>query len=90
MLQECTAAALKQFAVDCKEHELQEELRLGYVAFTRPRHELTISSYLWTDSRKSPCGPSPYQQTARSFLEALVASGALAGPLPEWPPAPDR
>ena len=89
-LQGCTAAALKQFAADCKEHELQEELRLGYVAFTRPRHELTVSSYYWNESRKSPCGPSPYQETARSFLEDLVEQGELPGPLPEWPPVPEK
>jgi DNA helicase II / ATP-dependent DNA helicase PcrA len=90
VLGDCTAAGLKQFAADCKEHEQQEELRLGYVAFTRPRHELTVSSYYWNDSRKSPCGPSPYQEVARSFLEALVERGELAGPLPEWPPVPEK
>ena len=90
VLQECTAAALKQFAADSKEHELQEELRLGYVAFTRPRHELTVSSYYWNASRKSPCGPSPYQETARAFLEQLADRGELSDPLPTWPPAPER
>ena len=89
-LKGCTAADLKQFAVDCKEHEQQEELRLGYVAFTRPRHELTVSSYLWNDTRKSPCGASPYQETARSYLEDLVQRGELTDPLPEWLPTPDR
>src|SRR5690606_36685021 len=30
-----------------KELEQEEELRLGYVAFTRARHLLSVSSYLW-------------------------------------------
>ena len=89
-LKGCTAADLKQFALDCKAHEQQEELRLAYVAFTRPRHELTVSSYLWNDSRKSPCGPSPYQETARTYLEELVQRGELTDQLPQWPPTPDR
>ena len=85
-----SAAELAQFATDCKAHEAQEELRLCYVAFTRPRHELSISSYVWSPTRKSPCGPSVYQQTARAFLEGLVATGELLGPLPEWPAVPGR
>jgi DNA helicase II / ATP-dependent DNA helicase PcrA len=59
---------LKQFAEACKDHELEEELRLGYVAFTRARHSLVVSSYCWAPSRKKPLGPSAYQQVAREKL----------------------
>jgi ATP-dependent DNA helicase UvrD/PcrA len=63
-----SAAELKQFADDSKAHELQEELRLGYVALTRARHLLVVSSYCWSPQRKTPLGPSPYQHTLRDSL----------------------
>ncbi len=77
-------ADLKAFAAACKAHEAQEELRLGYVAFTRPRHRLALSSYLWSPTRKNPTGPSPYQVTARDFL---LARGL---PVPGWPELPEK
>lgn len=77
------AAAFREFAAACREHELGEELRLAYVAFTRPRHQLVVSSYTWT-GRKSPCGPSPYQEVARDFL---MEQGE---PVPPWPEPPPK
>ncbi|HSE09182.1 MAG TPA: ATP-dependent DNA helicase [Nocardioidaceae bacterium] len=59
---------LKAFADECKAHELEEELRLGYVAFTRARHLLAVSSYCWSPSRKRPLGPSAYQHVVREKL----------------------
>ena len=70
---------LRRVRRQAKRHELGEELRLGYVAFTRPRHRLVVSSYVWTTPRKSPCGPSEYQELARDFLVEL------GEPVPEWP-----
>ncbi len=61
---------LKAFAESCKDHELEEELRLGYVAFTRARHLLAVSSYCWAPSRQKPLGPSAYQQVVRQKLAA--------------------
>ena len=46
-----------------------EELRLGYVALTRARHELVVSSYCWSPTRKGALGPSPYQVTVKEALE---------------------
>jgi DNA helicase II / ATP-dependent DNA helicase PcrA len=63
-----SADELKDFAAACKEHELEEELRLGYVAFTRARHHLAVSSYCWSPSRQRPLGPSPYQKVVREKL----------------------
>ncbi|MGN6132362.1 MAG: UvrD-helicase domain-containing protein [Nocardioidaceae bacterium] len=78
------AADLKAFAADSKAHELQEELRLGYVAFTRARHLLVVSSYCWTAGRKGPLGPSPYQLVVREALEEW-------GEKPEaWLDRPDK
>src|SRR5688500_17540504 len=36
-LRGCSVAALDEFTAESRAHEAQEELRLGYVAFTRPR-----------------------------------------------------
>lgn len=59
---------LKDFAAASKDHELEEELRLGYVAFTRAKHLLAVSSYCWSPSRQRPLGPSAYQQVGREKL----------------------
>ncbi len=63
-----TPADLDAVAGEWKRHEAQEELRLGYVAFTRARHELVVSSYLWGPTQQKPLGPSPYQATVREML----------------------
>jgi DNA helicase-2/ATP-dependent DNA helicase PcrA len=64
-----SCADLKDFALRCKAHELAEELRLGYVAFTRARHLLSVSSYCWSPSRQGALGPSAYQLTVREVLD---------------------
>ena len=62
------AAAMKLFRERTKDHEAVEELRLGYVAFTRARHALLVSSFVWKEDRKTPLGPSPYQAVVRDLL----------------------
>jgi DNA helicase-2/ATP-dependent DNA helicase PcrA len=52
-------------------HQAVEELRLGYVAFTRAKHQLWVSSYQWSPTRQKPLLPSPYQATARRVLEEV-------------------
>ena len=52
-------------------HQEQEERRLGYVALTRARHHMRISSYVWTEGRQRPLGPSPYQAVVRDVLAGL-------------------
>ena len=76
------------FKADWKAYEAAEDARLAYVAFTRPRHELWVSSYVWGPTTK-PFGPSDYQHTVRGLLQDLVDSGQIAGPLPIWPEQPD-
>jgi DNA helicase-2/ATP-dependent DNA helicase PcrA len=61
-------AALEQFRADTRGHDADEELRLGYVAFTRAAHRLSVTSYLW-GQRKTPFGPSDYQAMVRDQLE---------------------
>ncbi len=49
-----------------REHQSLEELRLGYVAFTRARHEFVVSSHVWGSTQK-PLAPSPYLLTVREL-----------------------
>ncbi len=67
---EVTAGGLKKFVEEARRHQLEEERRLGYVALTRARHRLLVSSYLWTESRKTPVGPSPFQEVVRDAMAA--------------------
>ncbi len=68
---------------EAKAHQAVEELRLGYVAFTRAKHELWVSSYQWSPTRLKALLPSPYQLTVRETLEDL------GQPLEEWRELPD-
>ncbi len=81
---------LADHAARFKAHAATEELRLGYVAMTRPRHLLVVTSHLWAPSLKTPRGPSDYQRTVREFLEERVAAGEVPGPLPTWPDPPAK
>ncbi|MEU3897839.1 UvrD-helicase domain-containing protein [Streptomyces sp. NPDC045251] len=51
---------LKAFHEAMKEHQHTEELRLGYVTFTRPRSLLLGSGHWWGPSQKKPRGPSGF------------------------------
>ena len=63
-------ADLAEFREASRAHEQTEELRLGYVALTRARHQLVVSSYVWHEDRKTPLGPSPYQvEVAEAMAE---------------------
>jgi DNA helicase-2/ATP-dependent DNA helicase PcrA len=77
-------ADLEALKAASRTHEAQEELRLGYVAFTRARHLLWVSSYVWNESRKTPLGPSPYQV---AVVEALRDWGLEPD---RWEEKPDK
>jgi DNA helicase II / ATP-dependent DNA helicase PcrA len=62
-------AALDAYREATKRHGRQEELRLGYVAFTRAAHRLSVSSYLWS-ARATAFGPSEFQAALRDQLDA--------------------
>ncbi len=53
-----------------KEHEALEELRLGYVAWTRARHQLSVSAWCWAPHLKAGLGPSAYLQRTRDAMAA--------------------
>lgn len=84
-------------------HQDHEELRLGYVAFTRARHEFVVSSHVWGTAKK-PVLPSPYLMLARETQEQWGLSPDTwyepdpeeTNPLAaepaslEWPPSTDN
>ncbi|AYG80583.1 ATP-dependent DNA helicase PcrA [Streptomyces hundungensis] len=79
---EWDAKGLKAFKEAMKDHQHTEELRLGYVTFTRPRSLLLGSGHWWGPSQKKPRGPS-------DFLHALYEHCAAGhGEIEAWADAP--
>ena len=85
-------AALDAYRQDTRAHDQEEELRLGYVAFTRAAHRLSVSSYLWSP-RSTPLRPVALPgrgaRPARRLGRA-AARGALAGEAGQGRPQPVR
>ncbi|MBA4866774.1 ATP-dependent helicase [Streptomyces sp. PSKA54] len=78
------AKGMKAFHEAMKDHQRTEELRLGYVTFTRPRSLLLASGHWWGPSQKRPRGPS-------DFLQALHDHCAAGhGEIEAWADAPDE
>lgn len=76
------AKGLKAFKEEMKEHQHTEELRLGYVTFTRPRSLLLGSGHWWGPSQKRTRGPS-------AFLHALYEHCAAGyGEIESWADEP--
>ncbi|PCG82180.1 ATP-dependent DNA helicase [Streptomyces sp. WZ.A104] len=76
------ARSMKTFKQEMKEHQHTEELRLGYVTFTRPRSLLLGSGHWWGPSQKRTRGPS-------AFLEALYEHCAAGhGEVEAWADEP--
>lgn len=67
---EWSKAGLDTFRDAMKEHNRIEELRLGYVTFTRPRSLLLGSGYWWGPTQKTPYGPSAFLDALRAHCEA--------------------
>ncbi|GAA0295070.1 ATP-dependent helicase [Kineococcus aurantiacus] len=78
--------AREAFLAACGDHQLAEERRLAYVAFTRAKEELLLSGAHW-DAGTKPREPSRF---LREVLEAPAGSvpGLVSLP-PAAPPAPD-
>ncbi|MFC8506152.1 UvrD-helicase domain-containing protein [Streptomyces sp. NPDC057411] len=76
--------ALAAFKNALREHQHTEELRLGYVTFTRPRSLLLGSAHWWGPAQKKPRGPS-------DFLQALYAHCERGhGEIEAWAQAPEE
>jgi DNA helicase-2/ATP-dependent DNA helicase PcrA len=80
---EWTRAGLEDFRGEMKEHQRIEELRLGYVTFTRPRSLLLGSGHWWGPTQKSPLGPSAFLEALREHCEAGH------GEIEAWAQAPE-
>ncbi|SEF84189.1 DNA helicase-2 / ATP-dependent DNA helicase PcrA [Actinacidiphila yanglinensis] len=65
-----TRAGLDGFRDAMKEHQRIEELRLGYVTFTRPRSLLLGSGHWWGPTQSRPFGPSAFLDALRAHCEA--------------------
>ncbi|WP_406440319.1 ATP-dependent helicase [Streptomyces sp. NBC_00631] len=75
---------MKAFHEAMKDHQHTEELRLGYVTFTRPRSLLLGSGHWWGPSQKKPRGPS-------DFLRALYDHCATGhGEIEAWADEPEE
>ncbi|UCM90203.1 ATP-dependent helicase [Streptomyces marincola] len=81
---EWTAAGLKEYAAAVTDHLALEELRLGYVAVTRPRSLLLGSGHWWGPSQKRARGPSAFLDALRAHCEADPAHGEVEA----WAPPP--
>ncbi|MGA5201864.1 ATP-dependent helicase [Streptomyces variegatus] len=64
------AKGLKAFHEAMKDHQHTEELRLGYVTFTRPRSLLLGSGHWWGPTQKKRRGPSAFLQALHEHCEA--------------------
>ncbi|MEV5845013.1 ATP-dependent DNA helicase [Streptomyces sp. NPDC051985] len=75
---------MKAFHEAMKDHQHTEELRLGYVTFTRPRSLLLGSGHWWGPNQKKPRGPS-------DFLQALYEHSAAGhGEIEAWADEPEE
>ncbi|MGK5639660.1 UvrD-helicase domain-containing protein [Streptomyces sp. URMC 126] len=64
------AKGMAAFKSAMKDHQATEELRLGYVTFTRPRSLLLGSGHWWGPEQKRPRGPSAFLHALREHCEA--------------------
>ncbi|MFF7135244.1 UvrD-helicase domain-containing protein [Streptomyces sp. NPDC008196] len=64
------ARGMRAFHEAMKDHQHTEELRLGYVTFTRPRSLLLGSGHWWGPTQKKPRGPSDFLQALHDHCAA--------------------
>ncbi|WP_406283063.1 UvrD-helicase domain-containing protein [Embleya sp. NBC_00896] len=84
VLPDPTPKGFKAFDAAMREHQVTEELRLGYVTFTRPKQLLIASGHWWGPTQKKPRGPSEFL----TRLHEHCAAGN--GSVEVWTPEPDE
>lgn len=84
-MREWTAKARKEYDTELRDHQATEELRLGYVTFTRPRSLLLGSGHWWGPDQKRRRGPSGFLAALREHVEADPAHGEVE----VWADAPE-
>ncbi|WP_411373769.1 ATP-dependent helicase [Arthrobacter sp. MPF02] len=70
--------AEKDFKADVQSHGESEERRLAYVAYTRAKHVLWVSSAAWVGSRAARAEMSPFLAELEVLLEATPAGPVQA------------
>ncbi|WP_461037174.1 ATP-dependent helicase [Streptomyces mayteni] len=83
-VEEWSAPAHKEYLAAVAEQLRLEELRLGYVTFTRPRSLLLGSGHWWGPSQKKRRGPSDFLTALRAHCE----SGPDHGEVEVWADEP--
>ncbi|MCF3962224.1 ATP-dependent helicase, partial [Streptomyces fuscigenes] len=79
-----TSRDMKAFKEALRDHQETEELRLGYVAFTRPRTLLLGSGHWWGPDQKRPRGPSAF------LLDLYEHCAAGHGEIEAWAEEPQE
>ena len=74
-------AAIEAFAVEGGRHAIAEERRLAYVAVTRARTDLLLSTHLWGVGKKTLSVPSRFLLDIKSGFAGTVS-------VEHWHPAP--
>ena len=84
---EWTSRGMGLFKKEMAAHSAVEELRLGYVAFTRPRELLLASGHWWGPDQKRRRGPSDFLLELRAHCERPGGGGEIEAwaeePLPD-------
>ncbi|MGJ9411069.1 UvrD-helicase domain-containing protein [Aeromicrobium sp. CF4.19] len=81
-LAEWTPSAGAEYKKALRQEALMEELRLGYVAYTRAKRRVVVTGHWWGRTQLKPRGPSAFLTTTRDWL-------AEQGVQPlHWAPAP--
>ena len=65
-------ASFAEFTEEVAEHDLGEERRLAYVAFTRAKTLLELSGSVYRGTGKKPKAVSPFLEEARDMAEAAT------------------
>ncbi|MBV6699995.1 ATP-dependent DNA helicase [Kitasatospora aureofaciens] len=77
--------SMAAFKKELAEHSGTEELRLGYVAFTRPRSLLLASGHWWGPTQKTVRGPSAFLEQLREHCEQPGG-----GEIEHWAEQPEK
>jgi DNA helicase II / ATP-dependent DNA helicase PcrA len=75
-------AAVETFAVEGGRHAVAEERRLAYVAVTRARNEVLLTTHVWGATKKTLSVPSRFLLEVRDGLAGAVTQNV-------WHPAPE-